>query len=202
MKKIHVLLSFAITGIALIVLNSCSSENITKPNTLIKEPQESFNKEGLTFGAIECPYSERELLSIVENKQKAAWPKIKVTATFGGFVNSGNNPCNGCENCGCCVGLCIEIIRGKMAYIPLTDEEVARNVVLFDFVDLPSIKQLVLIPKNNIDNGDGWLHVDGDNSFSQEISDHFGRQMTLKKGSYRIVYTPQYEHGIVVVHTV
>lgn len=201
-KLIYGSLFLAIVGIGIV---SCEKNNSieTIPNEVNLEPQESFNSEGFSLGDYDNPFTDKELNDILSaNLEKAAWPKIKITATFGGFFSgNGGNPCTGCEHCGCCLGLCIEITRSKLAYIDLTNNEINEQDVLFDFVDLPSSKHIVLIPKNNVDNGDGRLHVVGDNSFSNEVNEHIGRPIQLKEGSYKIVYLPGYAHGVTIIRT-
>jgi hypothetical protein len=198
-KLIYGTLFLAIIGIS---ITSCGKSPNNKTNQVVKKPNGTFNSEGLSLGKFDCPYAEKELNEIIkENQKKAAWPRIKVSATFGGFSNGSNNPCNGCDHCGCCVGLCIEISKGMLVYNPLTNEEIDDRNVLFDFVDMPSAEQIMLIPNQNMDNGDGWLHVDGDIPFSREISRFIGRPVSLKNGSYEIVYLPDYPFGVTVVRT-
>ena len=200
MKKINFLI---ICSIILSVFSSCNGVDVKSPNKPVTEKQENFNSEGLTLGRFDSPYSEKELLSMISNStEKANWPKIRVTATFGGFSGQQNNPCAGCENCGCCFGLCIESTRvSKMVSTPLTGDELLHKEVLFDFVDVPASNEIILLPNSNIENGDGYLHNDGDNTFSKNVCDYIGRAVTLKLGSYKITYTDAYPNGIIVVKT-
>lgn len=200
MKKINFLI---ICSIILSVFSSCNGVDVKSPNQRISEKQENFNSEGLTLGKFDNPYSQKELLSIIKNSvEKATWPKIQVTATWGGFGGQLNNPCAGCEHCGCCFGLCFKSTRGaRMVYEPLTSDELENNEVQFDFVDIPANDEIILLPNSNIDNGDNYLHIDGNNDFSESVSDYIGREITLKMGSYEIIYNEEYPNGIIVVST-
>lgn len=175
----------------------CNRSEIQKPNKQITERQDDFDAGGSTFAKIECPYGAKELNSILNMQEKEAWPKVRVTATFGVFPH-----CRGCQYCGCCVGLCIQIEKkSSLAYSPLTDAEIADKQVLFDFIDLTAKNQIVLIPKQNMDNGDGYLHVENGAGFSDEVNDYIGRKITLAEGSYEIVYSDGYPNGVAVIST-
>jgi hypothetical protein len=186
-----------------LVVYSCTQENPNLPNKRITNQQAKFNPQKLNFGIVDFPYSTNEIKKIIESKsEKANWPKVKITATFGGFLSSGgNNPCAGCDHCGCCIGLCIEVEKSKLLYRDLTTEEISEGNVMFDVIDFPLNNWIVLIPYQNIDNGDGFLHVDGDHSLSKEVSNYIGRNIILAMGSYKIDYSTNNPFGIVVVNT-
>lgn len=175
----------------------CSRNEIKKTNKPITERQEGFTSEGSTFAKVKCPYGTKELNSILNQQEKEAWPKVKVTATFGAFPH-----CKGCQYCGCCVGLCIQIEKkSSLAYAPLTNAELEDRNVLLDFIDIPAKKQIVLIPQQNMDNGDGYLHVENGATFSDEVNNYIGRKIQLVEGSYQIVYSDAYPKGVAVVST-
>jgi hypothetical protein len=199
MKTIFVILTAILASGS---IASCERSSIKKANTPITEKQKDFNSEGNSFGIYNCPYTDKELVNVLSNRNKAAWPKIKVTATFGGFNITHNNPCVGCQNCGCCIGLCVEVSRNSvLAHNPLTDEEINHQVMLFDFIDNPGKKEIILIPNSNADNGDGYFHIENNATFSNEVNDHIGREIRMKQGSYQIKQTSSYAHGIIVVKT-
>ncbi len=187
----------------ILILAGCKNPNLKVPNKPIKEQQENIKIERIPFETYDCPYNQFDLLAIInENHEKESWPKIRVTATFGGLVFLENNPCVGCENCGCCFGLCIEIeSKSKMVYVPLTNTQLAQKEILFDFIDRPNNNEIILIPNSNIDNGDGYLHNSGDSKFGVDVCNYIGRQIQLKKGSYEIVYSNQFPFGVIVVTT-
>lgn len=175
----------------------CSRNEIKKTNQPITERQEDFNSGGSSFAKVKCPYGVKELNSVLNLREKEAWPKIKVTATFGVFPH-----CKGCVYCGCCTGLCLQIEkRSSLAYAPLTNEEITDRKVLFDFIDLPMKNQIVLIPNQNVDNGDGYLHVEHGATFSDDVNHYIGRKVEMIEGSYEIVYSDGYPLGIAVVST-
>lgn len=198
MKNLIVL--SVITSISFLI--GCAREEIKGPNKPLIEKDENFNSENLNFGQYDCPYDSKELHSILSNQNqvKATWPKIKVTATFGGFTE--NSPCSGCENCGCCFGLCIQISSNSlMTNDTLTQDEINNKRVLFDFIDRPEYDEIILIANNNVDNGDGYLHIEDNSTFSSSVCNYIGREVTLAMGSYEIVYSEQYPNGIIVVRT-
>lgn len=185
----------------MLFLNSCKSEEFKKQNKPFLERQEGFNTENNSFGVFECPYEIKDLELLINSNEKVAWPKIRVTATFGGF-NIPNNPCSGCENCGCCFGLCIQSGgKSSLAYTDLSDDEIKDKEVLFDFVDEPDDDQIILIPMSNIDNGDGYFHVEENTTFTDRVNDFIGRNIRLSQGSYEIKYLEGFDYGIVVIRT-
>jgi hypothetical protein len=199
--KNQIILLFSLVFIFL--LHSCNSSEIKKTNKPITQKQVGFNSEGMTLGTYLCPYNDKQINSLLSsNLEKIGWPKIRITATFGGF-GVPNNPCSGCDHCGCCLGFCIEIERkSSLTNSPLTNDEIENNEVLFDFIDTPERNEIILLPNSNIDNGDGYLHISEDCNFSKSVHDYIGHNFKLKKGSYQIVYNSSYPNGIVVVQTI
>jgi len=132
---------------------------------------------------------------------KEAWPKITVTFTFGGFQIQ-NNPCLGGSFCGICTGLCFQFEKKeKLAYEPLTPEEVSNGDILFTVQDLPNDNVIVLYPESSLDNGDGYFYIDGDHEFSDEVNDFIGRDIKLKNGAYLIDYSGSHPFGAVIIDT-
>lgn len=201
MKKNILFISVCALSVLMI---SCERNVFEKPNTKITEKQNDFSIErdpSLTF---DFPYSTKDFNQLMmAHEQKATWPKIKVSLTFGGWGWQNPNPCNGCENCGCCIGLCIQgASSSEMTNNPLTQEEIEDGWFLFDYVDDPENDRIVLIPNANIDNGDGYFHNDDDNLLSEDVCDYLERTIKLEMGSYEIDYSDErFEYGVVVVNT-
>jgi len=199
--KNYIFIYLVLSGLLFTV--GCQQKKANSINKRITEKQKSFNPEGLNFGFVDFPYDEVKLSKILhKNNDKSNWPKVKITATFGGFISAGNNnPCRGCDHCGCCIGLCVEVEKSKLIYKDLTTTEVSNGDVMFDIVDDTTNHKIIMIPYQNIDNGDGYLHVDGNYSFSKEVSDFLGRNIVIFLGSYKIDYSTNKPFGIVAINT-
>lgn len=197
---------FLILGIAFAVtIMSCERAVVTKKNTKATENQNVTEIKRDPAKTYDFPYTAEEFAQLMTtNEQKTGWPKIKITATFGGWIWQNPNPCTGCDHCGCCFGLCAQGTGSAvMTNSELSQQELEDMYVLFDWVDDEENDRIVLIPNSNIDNGDGYLHNDDNNEFSSAVNTAIGRTIKLATGSYEIDFSEEetYPYGVVVVNT-
>lgn len=178
----------------LFLLTQCAKENKLSKN--------EFNKIEASK-AVKNQLAEDDILDLLQYSQKAAWPRIKVTLTWGGFITDPNvpNPCAGGSYCGLCFGLCIQFTKSKskMMYEPETlgDQEAS-----FNYIDRLFENKFVLIPNSNVDNGDGTFNIEGDCELNDEIYEYLNvSPFVLKGGSYSINYIEGYDHGVIVIDT-
>jgi hypothetical protein len=190
-------------GMLLGLIASCTKENLS--DSKISKFGTVFQTADDNLPAVTQNYSEKDIKQLIRNNSTKASSAIKITFTWGGTSSpgqGGNNPCQGCFHCGCCLGLCVELRKGMLVSDDhvLTDQEISEGWGIFNMVNLVDSHEIMLIPSQNVDNGTGYLNVDDDIMFSDEINDYFDEVIVLEGGAYRINSVNGYPFGVIIIN--
>lgn len=174
-----------------------------KKESIVDSNRSDFSKHENSLEVYEFEFSEKELTAIYNNKLEGDLSKVapikpkkkwKFSFTFGGF-----DFCDGGAYCGLCTGLCIS--RGaENPNGDLTNDEIEDG---FGFAEIAfnndngnNPQTLFFYPERSMDNGDGYVRIESDFNLGKEFANETGKDVTIKAGQYKIIYTSNFSNGV------
>lgn len=107
--------------------------------------------------------------------------------------------CDNGDPCGGCPGFCVSIPIGSYSYRKPISKGLVNEGWGIAMVSHEN-NLLHLIPMENIDNGDGFVRIDDNFSIPGSIF-NYKKDLTVRKGKYKVQYSPEYPFGFVLMTT-